>query len=181
MGPPRGLHKFPKKRNVFSGVSCCPPYQESQRRLLGHVLPSASSPPAPPPTPRSLTRPPLAPGLGKKETTTHSFTTFSTTAAIFPAPLPQAGRPGALSAQAPGPHQGTGFLVPLRRRRAGARARERGAGNTLGDGPPGPGSRGSPVRRRDGGGRALQGLQLEPGVFPWEGGTSERGSGLVQK
>ena len=29
--------------------------------------------------------------------------------------------------------------------------------------------------------RALQGLPLEPGVFHWEGGTSERGSGLVQK
>lgn len=102
MCPPQGLHKFPKKRNVFSRVSCCcPPQQESQHGLPGNVPLFASFPPAPPAPPSALTRPP---GLGEKGTTTHSFTTFSTTAAIFPAPLPQAGRPGAHSAQAPGPN-----------------------------------------------------------------------------
>lgn len=60
MCPPQGLHKFPKKRNVFSESPVALP-TKSQRRLLGHVLPSASSPPAPPPTPRPLTRTPHRP------------------------------------------------------------------------------------------------------------------------
>lgn len=33
----------------------------------------------------------------KQKAATHSFTTFSTTAAIFPVPLPQAGRPPELA------------------------------------------------------------------------------------
>lgn len=102
MCPPQGLHKFLKKRNVFSRVSCCPPLQESIHGVSRHVPLSASSVPTPPPASRSLTRPP---SLEEKETATHSFTTFSTTAAIFPAPLPQAGRPRARSAQALGPQR----------------------------------------------------------------------------
>lgn len=118
--PPQGLHKFPKKRNVFSGVSCCPPDYESQHQLPGYVLLSTLSLPAPPLISGSLTRPH---GLGKKETTTHSFTTFSTTAAIFPAPLPQVGRPRSPQCADAEAAQGTRFLVPLRTRSLGARAR----------------------------------------------------------
>lgn len=78
-----------------------------------HLIHSRTDPLLPGP----LTRPA---GQGEIDTTTYSFTTFSTTAAIFPVPLPQAGRPGARSAPAPGPNGGPSFLVPLRRRRSRA-------------------------------------------------------------
>lgn len=165
MCPPQGLHKFPKKRNVFSGVSCCPPQQESQHGLPRHVPLFASSIPAQPPPPRPLTRPP---GLGEKEMTTHSFTTFSTTAAIFPAPFPQAGRPGACSAQAPGPNGGD--LVSLSLCAGAARARAR-SGASGGE------PAWSPLRRPESRGARRAGamatgarpsLLLEPCVFHLE-------------
>lgn len=166
MCPPQGLHKFPKKRNVFSRVSCCcPPQQESQHGLPGNVPLFASFPPAPPAPPSALTRPP---GLGEKGTTTHSFTTFSTTAAIFPAPLPQAGRPGAHSAQAPGPN-GDPVSSSLC---AGARARSPASRA----GPPP-----SPTRMRGGHGRAPRAALSSPVSPIWRSRRPPGGSSVLAK
>lgn len=85
------------------------PTRVAQQGLPGHVLLSVSPLPEPPSLlPGSFTRPLVQERFKKtnqkqkqKKTTTHSLTTFSTTAAIFPVPLPQAGRPpGAHNAQA---------------------------------------------------------------------------------
>lgn len=163
---------FQKKPSVFSGVFGCPPYQESvQQGLPGHFLLSVLSLPAPP----SLllgpfTRPLVREREGKKKKTTHSFTTFSTTAAIFPAPLPQAGRPEARNAQAPSLLRAFGPQHSAQAQPKGVRARAR-AGER---------ARRSPVRRRDWGGALPRLLGLEDPPPPVSGAW-ERRSGVAAK
>lgn len=124
MCPPPGLHKFPKEAQGLLWSLLLPSRPGvAQQGLPGHLLLSVLSLPAPPSLlPGPFTRPLVRErGKEKKKKTTHSFTTFSTTAAIFPAPL-SGRRPRNPQRAGAKPTSGHSVLDPLRRRNPRVRA-----------------------------------------------------------